>query len=410
LIYMLTRNGYKTQDSKELKEQLTVKPNDYGFYKSPSFKVYRLGTSKSIYVPRFFGEVLGKPLDVRKEPKDASIPFRGILRDYQTEALSKYNGHGVLSLPCGFGKTCTALAICAKYKTRTLIVVHKEFLANQWKENIRQWCPGSSIGTIQGDTFDIEHDFVIGMIQTLSQRVFEKDAFDSIGMIVVDEAHHIGAPSFSQFMFKLCPKYTLGLTATPERKDGLTRLLYWFLGPEFYSIVQNNLDNVIVYKVPFKSPLYKGYKSYVDIQSLIIDIDNRNKIIYDICINNTNRCILILSDRRNHCETLQSMIPNSSLYMGGMKRDQLEDSEKSNVIIGTYSLAHEGLDIKKLDMIILATPKADVKQSIGRIMRGSKDPVIYDIIDDWGPLYGMWNKRRDLYMDMGFTITSYTIQ
>jgi superfamily II DNA or RNA helicase len=114
-----------------------------------------------------------------------------------------------------------ALAYAAHLGVRTMIIVHKEFLANQWKERINQFCPGATIGRVQQDTFDIEHDFVIGMIQTMCSRENDPKAFDTIGFVIVDEAHHIGAAAFSQTMFKLCPRYSLGLTATPDRKDGL---------------------------------------------------------------------------------------------------------------------------------------------------------------------------------------------
>ena len=120
------------------------------------------------------------------------------------------------------------------------------------------------------------------------------------------------------------------------------------------------------------------------------------------------RKLLVLSDRRLHCEYLHSQFPGSGLYMGGMSEAQLEESSKCGIIFGTFSQAHEGLDIPTLDTLILATPKSDIKQSIGRIMRetpGKKNsPHIWDIRDEWSILNAMYYKRRKVYREGGFAI------
>ena len=94
--------------------------------------------------------------------------------------------------------------------------------------------------------------------------------------------------------------------------------------------------------------------------------------------------------------------------MGGMKEAQLEESAKQNIIVGTFSQAHEGLDIPVLDSVLLATPKSDVKQAVGRILReteGKKnDPIILDVVDDWGLMGSMYYKRRKMYKASGFEI------
>jgi superfamily II DNA or RNA helicase len=99
---------------------------------------------------------------------------------------------------------------------------------------------------------------------------------------------------------------------------------------------------------------------------------------------------------------------NSGLYMGGMKEEELLKTSKKQIIFGTFSQAHEGLDIPTLDTVILATPKSDIKQSIGRILRetvGKKNcPQIYDIWDQWCLLHAMYQKRRKVYRQGGFDI------
>lgn len=425
---MLTRSGYVTSVDKEIKKELTVRAveNAMGI-RPPAFKVFR-ESSKSICVPRYYGaDRLGPPTqDTRPAPAAARICFGGRLRKEtrQHEAFEcgtrafRDVGGGVLSLPCGFGKTTVALALAGHLKVRTMIVVHKEFLANQWIERIQEFCPGSTIGRVQGDQFDLEKDFVIALIQTMCVREHPVGAFESIGLVIVDEAHHIGAPAFSQFMFKLCPKYTLGLTATPERKDGLTKILYWFMGKNFFTIERENQTQVQVFPIKFDCMDYReappvtrfGKLNLAEMVTQLTLNQERNQVILDIVkkVLKEKRKTIVLTDRREHCFWLAEHIPESGLYIGGMKEADLNASAQKDVIIATFSLAHEGLDIPSLDTVILSTPHSDVKQAVGRILRETKgkinNPVIYDMADCWCVLFSMYNKRRAMYRESGFSI------
>lgn len=432
---MITRNGYliSVENSTEIKRELTVRPltNESVGIPSPSFKVFRaVKAPPALVVPRYYGIGRFGPPARESRPDHARAPgivFTGRLREAtrQPEAFAagvkafEEGGGGVLSLPCGYGKTTVALALSAHLKVRTMIVVHKEFLANQWVEKIKEFCPGATIGRVQGDQFDLEKDYVIAMIQTMCMREFDTKAFDSIGLLVIDEAHHIGAPAFSQFMFKICPKYTLGLTATPERKDGLTRLLYWFLGPEFFRIERTNQRTTQVIALHYTDPggAFKeappvtrfGKLNMAGMINIVTELEPRNALIVktvEEALGN-NRRVLVLSDRREHCFLLQNMIgPRAKLYIGGMKEADLEESSKSPVVIATFQLAHEGLDIPVLDTVILTTPKSDIKQSIGRIMRETagklNNPLIYDVVDHWSVFYSMYRKRCAVYKEGGF--------
>jgi hypothetical protein len=321
--------------------------------------------------------------------------------------------------------TTVALALSAHLKVRTLIVVHKEFLANQWRDRINEFCPGASIGRIQQGILDTEKDFVIAMIQTLCSRgedMIPPKTFDQFGLLIVDEAHHIGASAFSQAMFRFCPKYTLGLTATPDRKDGLTRILYWFLGPEFFRVQRTNQTTTKVECVQFKNEMYKeappvtrfGKLNMAEMINIVIDMPDRNKVICSLvrdALKGTRR-VLILTDRRAHCHYFhQEFGPDvSGLYYGGLNETELTESSKKRVVIGTFSMAQEGLDIPVLDTVILASPKSDIVQAIGRIMRETpgkqNDPLIYDIVDHWSVFHAMARKRANVYRSAGFEISS----
>jgi len=425
---MLTRNGYITTEGplSEIKKELTVRPEvngDFGF-PPPPFRVYRK-TKNGVCIPRFYGNTkLGDaPEDRRPEPARANLTFHGTLRDstHQNAALAAAlkAGHGVLSLPCGYGKTTVALAIACKLGYRTMIVVHKEFLAGQWEERIRQFCPGATIGRVQQNKKEVHCDFVIAMLQSLSLKEYDVGEFDSVGTLIVDEAHHICAKVFSQSLFRMCPRHVFGLSATPERKDGLTKVLHWFMGPTFFAVERKNQEQVEVFAIKYEHPMFRnpppctrfGKISLVNMITELVECRDRNKMIVELMKKASagTRQLLVLSDRRQHCELLHQCFPKTSgLYMGGMKQKDLDASAEKKIIIATFSQAHEGLDIPKLDTVILATPKSDIQQSIGRVMRETKgkknNPHIYDVSDQWSLLTAMWYKRLKVYKAGGFKI------
>lgn len=422
---MLTRSGYIVNNPpRELKKELTVRAivnDDFGF-PPPPFKVFR-PTKNGICVPRYYGiSKLGEPSeDKRPEPTRTRVKFHGTLRDatHQNAALAAAidAGHGVLSLPCGFGKTTVSLAIACKLGYRTMIIVHKEFLANQWEERIKQFCPGATIGRVQQNKKDVECDFVIAMLQSLSLKEYTFGDFDSVGTLIVDEAHHICAKVFSQSLFKMCPKHIFGLSATPNRKDGLTKVLHWFMGPTFFAVERENQQDVEVFPIEFECQRFRdpppctrfGKLSLSTMITELTENRERNSMLVGLIsrIAKSTRQILVLSDRRQHCMMLHQCFPKrSGLYMGGMKEADLTESSTKKIIFATFSQAHEGLDIPSLDTVILATPKSDIVQSIGRIMRETKgkknNPNIYDIFDQWSVCHAMYNKRLRVYKQGGF--------
>ncbi len=420
----LTRSGLIVENpTPEIKKELTVRAlvnNEYGF-PPPPFKVYR-AAKNGICVPRYYGSYVPQT-DKRPAPVKTSIQFKGKLRD-ETKQNDAFNaaiqaGHGVLSLPCGYGKTTVSLAIACKLGYRTMIIVHKQFLADQWRERIKQFCPGATIGTVQQEKKEVDCDFVIAMLQSLSLKEYSFSDFDTIGTVIVDEAHHICAKVFSQSLFKMCPKHIFGLSATPHRKDGLSKVLHWFMGPIFFAVERENQDQVEVFSIQYECLMFKnpppctrnGQLSLVNMITELVESRDRNRMLVNLVkkASSGTRQLLVLSDRRQHCEFLHQCFPKSSgLYMGGMKEADLEASSKKKIIFATFSQAHEGLDIPTLDTVILATPKSDIQQSIGRIMRETpgkqNNPHIYDIVDHWSILFAMYKKRLRVYKQGGFNI------
>lgn len=430
---VLSKENMSNKEIEKIKLDLYVKPlNIAGNTESSNFAVYR--ESPNHYrVPRFYGTTRFNVTINFKNEEKINLKFNGILKESLEQHIAVQKsidtlcdvGGGILSLPTGYGKTTCALAILSQLSVKTIIIVHKEFLMNQWIERIKQFLPDATIGIIRQNKCETNKDVTIAMLQTLCIKEFDKGLFKNYGLTIIDEAHHICSRVFSKALFKINTKYILGLSATPDRKDGLTQVLKWFLGDLILNIKRKNQSQVNIEKVDFNCDAYNspvplnitGKVNLPGIISTLVTLEDRNSLIIKLIIDNLliNRKIILLSERRIHCEFFLKNVPtlpNKSygLYIGGMKQDTLKQNEKCDLILATYSLAHEGLDIPSLDTLILATPKGDVVQSCGRILRetvGKKhNPLIFDIVDSWGPLQNQFKKRKSFYNKSGFNLNS----
>ena len=409
-----------------LKQKLTVTPEvnkDYGF--TTSYAVYHI-TKNYILIPRNFYKVTNTLADGHC----IQVPFTGQLKEStnQIEAAAsvvdglREHGSGILSLPTGYGKTTVALYVLSVMSVKTLIVVHKEFLMTQWAERISQFLPNARVGRLQGNVMDVEDkDVVIAMLQSLSKKDYDGTVFNGFGLTIIDETHHVCTRSFSKMFTKINTKYLLGLSATLDRKDGLTHVLHWYLGSVLFKVERKQQKQVKIKKAVFKCAEYtKPFPTnrlkkpnLPEAITMITDNEERTKFILEWIENclSQGRKVLVLTDRRQHCMNLLEKLSVGSftkgLYIGGMKPDELKLSEECDVIFATYSLAHEGLDIPSLDTLIMASPKSDIVQSVGRILRETigkvNTPYIVDIVDNWGPFQYQYFKRTKYYKSAGFS-------
>jgi superfamily II DNA or RNA helicase len=432
-VYKIKESCLTADELNEHKECLTMKPLDAGFSKEDtSFEAFQ-SIDGWLQVPKFYGlhhwgmpcynnTILGKDLN-------DNIIFTGNLKDIQEIAANKCIHYlssgrckgGMLVLPCGYGKTVVALYVAYKLKLRTLVLVHKSFLVQQWQERVKTFMPNASIGKIQRDSIDYDADFVIGMIQSISTRDYPDCVVDSFGLVIVDEAHHMSAPVFSKSLRKLKSAKTLALSATPERKDGLTDLLFWSMGEIIYRIERKpeELDvYVMIYNGGKKRELMRK-DGQICLPKMITDIvsDNcRNIVLADIILKlyTQDRNIIILSDRIHQLhEIVKIMIEykieqkHIAFYIGTTPADEREQACSRRIIMSTFSMAKEGLDIPALDTLILATPKGDIEQSIGRIQRpypNKKVPIVIDIVDPWSIFNQLRWKRGKHYKKMNYNV------
>jgi len=423
--YTITLKSIPTHFLENIKNDLTVKPIEnpnFNFGENTGFPVYRISKSK-IYLPRFYGITnYGQP---KKTTVSLGTPinltFTGELRDIQQQTIDATlkafdeHGGGLISLDTGLGKTVVALKLIELMKVKTLIVVHAEFLLEQWKARIEQFLQGARVGIIrQGKCETDDVDISIGMIQTIVNREYPKDFFSTYGSIYVDECHHISSRTFSSIFYKVQTKYMIGLSATPERKDGLSKVIYWFLGPLIISIKRETNKPSI--KFVFNPDTYEekfNKLGKINNPTMITDLTKqqaRNELIVKTIKEHLkqNRKILVLSDRRDHCEYLLKNLDGISagVYLGGMKTKDRETTTNCSVILGTYQASGEGFDVPELDTLILATPKSDVEQAVGRILRQKNvnEPLVLDIIDNFSIFKGQYYKRRKFYKSNEFKL------
>lgn len=326
-------------------------------------------------------------------------------------------GGALLCLPVGFGKTTAALYLASRVKLKTLVLVHKSFLKDQWVERVGQCLPGARVSMIQGDECDTTGDVVVAMIQTLLSRKFPAATFAGVGLVVVDEVHHLGAAAFSQCMWGQCAQYTLGLSATPTRKDGLSRVVTWFAGPTAFHLKRENQETTEVRTVRYACPDFdtpppvnrRGDICFPSTITRLVENRDRTGAVARCAASlalDEGRDVLVLSHRRQHVHDLADAVralgvPSCGTYLGGDK--QCPDTK---VIVATYALTSEGFDLPRLNALVLATPASDVEQSCGRVMRGSatRGAIILDIQDQWGVCYAQSAKRRAFYKRTGFSL------
>lgn len=428
--YILNKIYFKDSKIDLIKKELTVEPfsiNNNFYNNNKKFKLY-IENKKQIAIPKYYGiKKFGKPnINDIEEGLDIELKFNGKLRDYQIEILNifipkfKDNYGGLLCVPPGRGKTVMAIWLLTILKKKTLIIVHKDFLVQQWKNRLNEYIPGVKIGIIQQKKIEIENnDVVIGMLQSISMKKYESDTFDDFGLTIIDEVHHCGAEVFSNLFKKVNTKYMCGLTATPNREDKLEKVIYWYIGNILYneSISINPNINVMICNYSIEHKLFgivmNKRTQNAQISTMITNITNineRSNTIINLIIKLKNeqlkRKILVLSERIEHLQKMKESLDSktkftTSFYIGGMKQNKLTEAESAEIIFSTYQMSSEGLDIPTLNTIILATSRKNVEQSVGRILRKQSgyevQPLIVDIVDNIKQFKNQGNIRKRYY-------------
>ena len=434
--------------------QAHLKLSNPDYAKKARMGFYLGSTPKFLYLYEVHGDEIILPYGTLKQIqpmiKDAIVtsdfkPYTSIdygqpvpLYPYQEQAVRavKNGYYGILQSKAGSGKTQMGIALIKEYGRRTLWLTHTVDLLNQSKERAERYMDSSLIGKITEGKVTIGKGVTFATVQTMCKLDLAqyKDVWD---VIIVDECHRVaGTPTqmsmFAKVLNSLSARHKFGLSATVHRSDGMIEATFALLGDVVYTVPDEAVADKVM-QVGIK-PIGTGVKlgreclntdgtlNYTKLINYLCESYERNHIIRDQIVFESDKSCLILSDRLEHLETLKNSLPlwmqrNAVMISGKMtskkgkaEREQaLEDMRtgKKKYLFATYSLAAEGMDIPNLERLFMATPVKDfarVIQSVGRIARvsnGKADPVCYDFVDDIGYLQKMFKTRCRHYRKGG---------
>ncbi|CAB5164042.1 Helicase-like:Type III restriction enzyme, res subunit:DEAD/DEAH box helicase-like [Olavius algarvensis associated proteobacterium Delta 3] len=400
-------------------------------------KFYHRGNQGRLFIPRGYIRQLFNQCrkiresfkidDRRRSLSEVHFAFSGALRPFQQRAVKDMGTKefGTLSAATGSGKTVMALYLIARRRQPALIVVHTKDLAFQWIDRIESFLgvPRAEIGLIGAGKHVIGKRITVSLVQSLYKCADEVSPH--IGHLIVDECHRIPSRTFTEAVTEFDAKYMLGLTATPWRRDKLSKLIFWHLGDVHHEVNAGELvrsGDVLSAEVIFRAsdfePFHDPVNEYSQMLTELIADDVRNRMITDDVAEETRSregVCLVLSDRKHHCENLRALLRyrhriEADLLTGDLSDDERRDVlERLNnggvrVLVATGQLIGEGFDCPHLTSLFLTTPirfSGRVLQYLGRVMRpapGKETPRVFDYVDvQVGPLVSAAKARQRVY-------------
>ena len=370
--------------------------------------------------------------DLRRKAAEVTFRFNGRLRPFQTIAVTTMlsKDFGTLSAPTGSGKTVMALWMIAQRRQPTLIVVHTKELARQWVQRIGEHLGIASeqVGVIGGGKQRVGEAITVAMVQSLYKCA--DDIAPAIGHLVVDECHRAPSRTFTEAVTAFDAHYMLGLSATPWRRDRLSKLIFWHLGDIHHEVQVGDLvasGHILDIDVVFRPTTFVSYADPVNEYSKMLaeltHHDERNRMIAaDVFTALGGQCKsgvgLVLSDRKNHCQVLKALLQHKyhlpvGLLTGDVSPEQRDavvdrlNSGEIRVLVATGQLVGEGFDCPKLSTLFLATPvrfSGRIVQYLGRVLRpsaGVERAKVYDYVDEHvAPLKAAARARLKVYSQM----------
>lgn len=443
--YIIEKRSMGEEELKKLKENLTVvpfKPFSYNsFKKDDSYSVY-VENGKYLSIPKYYGiNEYGNPKINRLETYEypiQDISYIGLLRPNQQIIVDKIiknfdtDRGGLLIAGCGSGKTNMAIYVACHYKVKTLFVVHKTFLMEQAIDRIKSTTNVKQVGIIKQSKVETDYPFVVAMVHSLCKREYDDKIFKDFGLIIFDEAHHMAARNFSRVLIKMTSKYMLGISAERERKDLLFKVINWYIGPIIHEEQQRPNNMVIVKKFFYKTSnlkrvtpeinKYTQKEDWSKMVSNLMHIKKRTRFIINLIqiLHEKGANVLFLTERTQHAHLIKNLLEEEpftvgqvGMYMGGMNKDDLKISSTKQIILGTYQMAEEGLDIQNLNALIMGTPKTKINQSIGRILRKDvyeEHPIVIDIVDADNKCFKNQSySRMKYYLQQNYRVQTFNV-
>jgi superfamily II DNA or RNA helicase len=364
-------------------------------------------------------------------------PLRDVQGPMVADFLSKIGNDkakygGIFSAPCGTGKTVMSLKFLAELGRSAIVLVHTGFLMKQWREAISNFTDiaPEEVGTVQQDKCEWQgKKIVLAMVESLTSREYDLEMYKSFGIVVADEVHRHGALTWGQAINLFPARLRIGLSATPRRGDGLWNVVKWNIGEVLTRGEGGGNAKVVMLPTGVEVPsfAYRFGGNEVNLGRLlkiITGVEARNQYIADEMVKavKSGRRLLVLSDRIAHIDDLEARFKKGwagaegvkiGRYVGGIKDKVIEENRTCNLLFGTMQYAKEGLDDPGMDTLFLVTPKGDVEQACGRILReleGKKQPLVVDFVDEkTGPCIGFAKSRKRQYKTLGFDVTDHAL-
>lgn len=421
-------------------------PKIRAFYEHPS-------RSDVIGLPRFFGlsvfgppskdmRSLGQPLSAQPVIDLRPLQIRAV--DDTLRTLESWGGANVTA-DCGFGKTRLAVALISRLGRKALILGNREVLMLQWANVLKELAPAWRLSWLQGSDSvtaatvkvgtgpdaprflgaEQPADVCVASIDTLISGAMSRAALETFGTVVVDEAHHLAARTLVHALPLVPARFVVGLSATPDRRDGLEHALYWLAGPvsfvykrlpsvtgEYGSVGVRKLEAV---GMPVVEKMYpNGQLAFAEMITGLTECKERNDLILKAlyqALDDGRRKIIVVSALVAHCVALRDAVVlarpelTCALMAGAHIQGEAAKSADTRMVFATYALLEEGYDDPRLDTLVLATPRSRVQQTVGRIERthdGKLRPLVIDVVDMFSVFPNMWYKRRSFYASRGF--------
>jgi superfamily II DNA or RNA helicase len=382
-------------------------------------------------------DVALKVQDRREEGANMDVSFRGTLTRTQANAAKAMLSHdiGIFVAPPGVGKTVLGIHLIAERRRNTLILVHRQPLADQWQNQLSMFLgiKAGSIGRLGGGKRKLNGALDIAMIQSLVRRDRVDNLVAGYGHVIVDECHHVPAVSFERVLSAVRARYLTGLTATPRRRDGHQPITEMQLGPVRDSVdprsqsAERPFEHVLrIRETGFCIPDGSKEPTIQGLYSLLIQDDDRNRLIMDdlLVALEEGRSPLLLTERREHLEffarNLVGCVRNLIVLHGGMKAEERREAasrlagtpdDKERLVLATGRFIGEGFDDARLDTLFLALPiswKGTLVQYAGRLHRLHPDKTevrIYDYVDrNVSVLSRMFERRIRGYRAIGYRV------
>lgn len=380
-----------------------------------------------------------------------AVDFNGELYPEQKLAIEELARHrcGTLYAMTAFGKTVTAVAMIARKKVNTLILVHTKALLDQWRNRLSEYLLTDfqpedqpkgrgrrkkflQFGALSSTENTLNGKIDIALLQSCISDNEVKSFVREYGMVIVDECHHAPAVNFERVLREVNARYVYGLTATPIRKDGHQPIIFMQCGEIRYTAdsksqqAQQSFRRLLIPRFTSHRNLKADGGNYTQVIDELTENESRNRLILDDVASNLTegRTPIILTARTAHVDLLaeecRQICPNVFRLVGNdsakTKREVMEQlslvpADEPLVVVATGKYVGEGFDLPRLDTLMLALPvswKGLIAQYTGRLHRnysGKSETRIYDYIDLRVPICdSMYRKRLHGYKAVGYSI------